>query len=228
MCGRFTITLEPADLQEELDLGEFPEDFIPRYNVAPTQPVATVRDPVRKNVEWMRWGLIPFWAKDPSIGVKMINARAETLEEKPSFREAFNSRRCLLLADGFYEWQKGTGKERSIPHYFHLAKSKPFFFAGLWDSWKDAQGNPLTSCTIITCPANDLVGSIHERMPVILDASTAWNWLKPDSRNDLKQMLHPYPTEQMTSYIVGTGVNSPAAESAALVHPVGELPNLFH
>ncbi len=220
MCGRFTITLEPADLQEELGLGDFPEDFIPRYNVAPTQPVPVVRDAIKKNVEWMRWGLVPFWAKDPAIGVKMINARSETIEEKPSFREAFNSRRCLLLADGFYEWQKGIGKERSIPHYFHLNKSKPFFLAGLWDSWKDTQGVPLLSCTIITCAANELVGKIHDRMPVILDASTAWNWLKPASRNDLRQMLNPYPANQMTGYVVGTGVNSTLAESRELVQPL--------
>jgi putative SOS response-associated peptidase YedK len=221
MCGRFTITLEPADLQEELGLGEFPEDFIPRYNVAPTQPVAIVRDPVRKTVEWMRWGLIPFWAKDPSIGVKMINARAETLDEKPSFRQAFSQRRCLLLADGFYEWQKGSGKEHSIPHFFHLAKSKPFFFAGLWDTWKDTGGTPLNSCTIITCAANELVGEIHERMPVILDTVSAWNWLKTASQKDLQQLLQPYPANQMTGYVVGTAVNSPAVESSGLVHPAG-------
>lgn len=219
MCGRFTITLDPADLQEELGLGEFPEDFIPRYNVAPTQPVAVTRDAVKGAVEWMRWGLIPFWAKDPSIGVKMINARSETLQEKPSFSKAFNSRRCLIIADGFYEWQKMSGKTPSIPHYFHLAKSKPFFFAGLWDTWKDGEGKPLNSCTIITCAANELVGTFHERMPVIFDASTAWNWLKPASQNDLQQMLQPYPANLMTAYVVGKSVNSPALDSLELIHP---------
>jgi putative SOS response-associated peptidase YedK len=221
MCGRFTITLEPADLQKDLGLGDFPEDFAPRYNVAPTQPVAVTRDGTSKLVEWMRWGLIPFWAKDPSIGVKMINARSETLQEKPSFREAFNKRRCLILADGFYEWQKGTGKERSIPHYFHLANHKPFFFAGLWDSWKDPNGNPLVSCTIITTNANELVGQFHERMPVIFDASTAWNWLVPGSAGEMQQMLKPYPSNQMASHIVGFEVNSPTLDSAALLKPIG-------
>lgn len=219
MCGRFTITLDPADLQEELGLEDFPADFIPRYNVAPTQPVAVARDATKPAVEWMRWGLIPFWAKDPSIGVKMINARAETLQEKPSFREAFNRRRCLILADGFYEWQKAGGKGPSIPYYFHLAKSKPFFFAGLWDTWKDGEGQPLNSCTIITCTANELVGTIHERMPVIFDVPKAWNWLKPASPIDLQQMLQPYPPNQMVGYIVSTRVNSAGVESPELVHP---------
>lgn len=131
MCGRFTITLEPADLQEELELGEFPADFIARYNVAPTQPVAVVRNTAGRNVEWMRWGLIPSWAKDPAIGRRMINARSETLMEKPSFHEALVKRRCLLISDGFYEWHKQSGKTPSIPYFFHLQTSKPFFFAGL-------------------------------------------------------------------------------------------------
>jgi putative SOS response-associated peptidase YedK len=219
MCGRFTITLDPADLQEELELGELPEDFVPRYNVAPTQPVAVSRDAVKHSVEWMRWGLIPFWAKDPSIGVKMINARSETLQDKPSFSKAFSNRRCLIVADGFYEWQKMGGKNPSIPHYFHLAKSKPFFFAGLWDTWKDDKGSPVNSCTIITCAANELVGAFHERMPVIFDASTAWDWLKPASPVDLQQMLQPYPATLMAAYVVGRGVNSPALDSAELVRP---------
>lgn len=220
MCGRFTITLEPADLQEELELGEFPADFVPRYNVAPTQPIAVTRDSTRHAVEWMHWGLIPLWAKDPAIGVRMINARSETLLEKPSFREAFSKRRCLIPADGFYEWKKQGGKAPSIPYYFHLAKSKPFFFAGLWDAWKEPSGSALNSCTIITCAANELIGQMHERMPVILDAGSAWNWLKPASCSDLQGLLHPYPSHQMQGYPVSTMVNSPGLDQADLVRPI--------
>ena len=219
MCGRFTITLDPEDLQEELGLGDFPEGFAARYNVAPTQPVAVTRDPTNRKVEWMRWGLIPFWAKDMSIGVRMINARSETLVEKPSFRDAFAKRRCLIIADGFYEWQKSGGKGPSIPHYYRMADGKPFFFAGLWDTWNDSEGKPLNTCTIITCNANELVGHIHERMPVIFNTVVAWDWLKPAGTSELQKMLLPYPTEQMSGTIVGTAVNSPALDSVDLVRP---------
>ena len=217
MCGRFTITVELAEFEEELGIGDFPADFTPRYNVAPTQPVAVVRDLLTRRVEWMRWGLIPSWAKDPAIGTHMINARAETLLEKPSFREAFLKRRCLLLADGFYEWQKFPAKQPSIPHYFSLNDHKPFAFAGLWESWKPAGAEAILSCTIITCAANALIGQIHERMPVILDASSAWRWLSPASSNELQQMLVPYPAESMNGYAVSALVNHPGIESPDLL-----------
>jgi len=217
MCGRFTITLDPGELQDELDLGDFPADFAARYNVAPTQPVAVTRDAAIRAVEWMRWGLIPFWAKDMTIGVRMINAKSETLVEKPSFRDAFAKRRCLIPADGFYEWQKSAAKGPSIPHYYRMADGKPFFFAGLWDTWKDSEGKPLNSCTIITCSANKLVGQIHERMPVIFNAASAWDWLKPAAIPDLQKMLLPYPAEKMNEYVVSTAVNSPALDGAELV-----------
>ena len=221
MCGRFTITLDPEDLQEELGLGDFPEEFAARYNVAPTQPVVVTRDPTNRYVEWMRWGLIPFWAKDMSIGVKMINARSETLVEKPSFRDAFAKRRCLIVADGFYEWQKTGGKGPSIPYYYRLANNKPFFFAGLWDTCNDSEGKPLNTCTIITCAANELISQIHERMPVIFSAATAWDWLKLTGTAELQKMLLPYPAEHMSGIIVSTAVNSPALDSAELVRPAG-------
>jgi putative SOS response-associated peptidase YedK len=221
MCGRFTITLEPNEFQEELELGDLPDDFVPRYNVAPTQPVAVSRDFTSHHVEWMRWGLVPFWAKDPSIGVRMINARSETLLEKPSFREAFMKRRCLILADGFYEWQKFTNKQPSIPHYFTLTNKKPFFFAGLWDQWTSSASEIWITCTIITGQANELVGPIHERMPVIFDSSTAWGWLDPSAQIALLQsMLRPYPAEQMTEYPVSSLVNQAAVESPQLIQKI--------
>jgi putative SOS response-associated peptidase YedK len=218
MCGRFTITLEPGEFEEELDLGDLPEDFVPRYNVAPTQPVAVSRDFNSHHVEWMRWGLVPFWAKDASIGVRMINARSETLLEKPSFRDAFMKRRCLILADGFYEWQKFSNKQPSIPHYFTLADKKPFFFAGLWDQWQSPEGEKLITCTIITGEANEVVRPIHGRMPVVFDASTAWSWIDPSAQTALLQnMLRPYPADKMNEYQVCTMVNQAAVESPQLI-----------
>jgi putative SOS response-associated peptidase YedK len=210
MCGRFTLILDPADLQDQLDLGNIPAEVFPRYNIAPTQPVAVVRDRDEKNIELFRWGLIPAWAKDVSIGNRMINARSETLSEKPSFRAAFARRRCLILADGFFEWQHSS-KTHSQPYYFQLEPHKAFAFAGLWESWQPAEGAPLLSCTIITCAANARVAPLHDRMPVILEGERMWDWLSPSALpNDLQSLLVPYPAENMTSYPVSPRVNSPA------------------
>lgn len=218
MCGRFTITLEPGEFQAELDLGDLPSDFVPRYNVAPTQNVAVSRDFSTHRVEWMRWGLVPSWAKDPSIGVRMINARAETLLEKPSFRQAVQRRRCLVLADGFYEWQKFPEKQPSIPHYFFLKEKKPFFFAGLWDQWLSPEGEKMTTCTIITGEPNDLVRPVHDRMPVIFDQKSAWAWMDPTAQSPaLQSMLKPFPANEMDSYPVSLLVNQAAVESPQLV-----------
>lgn len=217
MCGRFTLAPDLDDIQDELDLKIVPADFVPRYNVAPTQPVAVVRDPIQRTVEWMRWGLIPSWAKDPSIGAHMINARAETLMEKPSFRSALSSRRCLILADGFYEWQKQSGKVPSIPYYFSMQSHRPFFFAGLWDEWKSAEGKVVTSCTIITCAPNEIVKPVHERMPVLFSKETAMNWLKPATPTDLLALLRPFPAAEMKGYPVRSLVNSPFVDARELL-----------
>src|SRR5512146_1357088 len=151
MCGRYTITINPETVQQDLGVVAMPDDYTPRYNVAPTQPVAVVADAASRKAEWMRWGLIPSWAKDPEIGSRLINARSETLTEKPSFKNAFNKRRCLVLADGFYEWKKGAGPGgRSQPYYFRREDGKPFAFAGLWEFWRSPEGEEIRSCTIIT------------------------------------------------------------------------------
>jgi putative SOS response-associated peptidase YedK len=225
MCGRFTLILEPTELQQELQLGDLPADLPPRYNVAPTQPVAVVVDPATRNVDLYRWGLIPSWAKDPSIGSKLINARSETLLEKPSFKSAFARRRCLILADGFYEWYRPTTRGgKSQPFFFRLENGKPFAFAGLWDTWHSPEGDRVNSCTIITCQANSLVGQIHERMPAILDATTLGVWLDPTSRlPGLQGLLQPYPAEKMTSWPVSSRINSPAYDSADLIEPSGQM-----
>jgi putative SOS response-associated peptidase YedK len=219
MCGRYTITLEPADIEAEMGVAEFPADFEPRYNVAPTQPVLVVRDLASRKVEWMKWGLIPFWAKDPSIGARLINARSETLAEKPSFKQSFARRRCLILADGFFEWQKVSG-EASMPYYLRLKSAKPFAFAGLWDQWKSPENKEVLSCTIITCAPNELVAPIHDRMPVMLDRNKAWQWLQPAEVEELEKQLLPYPAEEMQAYRIGKSINNTRLDTPELLRPV--------
>jgi putative SOS response-associated peptidase YedK len=223
MCGRFTLKVDPGTLYEALELGEMPEKLEPRYNIAPSQPVAVITDPAARRVEWFRWGLIPSWAKEASIANKLINARAETVAEKPSFRSAFAQRRCLVLADGFFEWQKRSKAQGggSQPYYFRLASGDPFAFAGLWELWRDPEGEMVHSCTIVTCAANELVAPVHERMPVILNEEALWRWLEPDaSKEALHALLHPYPEAGMVTYPVSSLVNSPQHDSPECVEPL--------
>ncbi|HBA91999.1 MAG: hypothetical protein A2X24_09050 [Chloroflexi bacterium GWB2_54_36] len=222
MCGRYSLTLEPVELRQAFGLSEMPEELMPRYNIVPTQPVAVITDAAARTVEFMRWGLVPSWAKDISIGSKLINARAETVTEKPSFRSAFAHRRCLILADGFYEWQKTGTKSPSIPYYLHLTNGGPFAFAGLWEFWQSPEGDELKTCTIITTEANARVAPVHDRMPVILNPQTVWNWLRDGSNESLLKLLRPYPAEEMTAYRVSRMVNDPGKDVAALVKPQTE------
>lgn len=220
MCGRFTIMLEADDLREALDLGTIPEDWRPRFNLAPSQPAGVVVDPSTRNLGWMKWGLVPAWAKDPEIGNRLINARAETLAEKPSFRGAFAKRRCLIPADGFYEWLRPAGgKGRGLPQHIHLADRRPFFLAGLWERWQPKDGDPLLSFTIITTAANGLIAPIHDRMPVILTGERAWNWLRPKPVDELAGFLRPYAEDQMEIHPVSFAVNSPANDGPECVQP---------
>ena len=222
MCGRFTITLEMDIWQAAFDLQDIHVDWKSRYNVAPTQMIPVVKDADQRKVEWMRWGLIPYWAKDESIGNRLINARSETIKEKPSFRNAFQRRRCLILADGFFEWQHNANpKAPKVPYYFHLRNHKPFFFAGLWESWRPAKEmEEVHSCTIITTTPNELVGQMHNRMPVILDETTCWAWLQEQSTNSLLNLLKPYPAERMQAYPVSTAINNPANDQAQIIQPL--------
>ena len=221
MCGRYTITLKPAFFQQELALGKIPSEWKPRYNVAPTQNVPSVRNVETRDVEMLRWGLIPHWAKDTSIGYKLINARSETLREKPSFRDAFHKRRCLVLADGFYEWQKSSKDGRQkVPYRFTLKDEKPFAFAGLWELWRSGKDEEVVSCTIITCAANAVVSAIHNRMPVILDKDTCWRWLELQSMDALTGLLQPYPAEKMRAYPVSTRLNNPNEDDPQLIQPL--------
>lgn len=221
MCGRFTITLEPAFWQEEFELENVPGEWKPRYNVAPTQEVPVVASAQERQVQMMRWGLIPFWAKDKKIGYKLINARSETIEQKPSFKYAFSQRRCLIIADGFYEWQRPsrTGAPK-VPYYFKLKNEKPFTFAGIWERWKDGQENEVLSCSIITCAPNSLVEPIHNRMPVVLDSSQCWAWLAEGETAALKALLKPHPAHAMQAYAVGRWINNPKVDKAECTLPL--------
>lgn len=221
MCGRFTLTVDPGQLQDAFPWVEFPEDISQRFNIAPSQPVAVIANDGLNRVDFFNWGLIPFWAKDPKIGNRMINARAETIAEKPSFRGSFKYKRCLVLADGFYEWRKEPGSKTKTPMYLRLKDQKPFAFAGLWDNWHSKDGSEIRTCTIITTEPNMLVKDIHNRMPVILPQNVYQDWLQ-EGENDqtlLKSFLKPYPAEEMEAFAVSRHVNSPHNDSPECILP---------
>ncbi len=222
MCGRFTLTADPADLKEVFDWVTFPDQsFAPRYNIAPTQPIAVVTNSGDNKLDFFTWGLVPFWAKDPSIGSRMINARSETLAEKPSFKSAFKRRRCLILADGFYEWQNLPGEKSKVPMFIHMKDSKPFAFAGLWEDWHSPDGSQILSATIITTNPNELIAPIHNRMPAILPENAYREWLAPgegDPQN-LGLLLKPFDAQKMETYPVSRMVNSPQIDQPSLIIP---------
>ena len=222
MCGRFTITATPDQLQEAFPGVVVPAQMAPRYNVAPSQPIAVVPNDGRNAVDFFVWGLIPSWSKDPAIGNRMINARAETLAEKPSFRTAYKRRRCLILADGFYEWKQIPGKRGKAPHYITLKDRQPFAMAGLWEQWFSPDGSEIKSATIITTEPNELMAQLHNRMPVILQTVDYARWLDPGERTpaDLQNLLVPYPAGEMAHYPVSTMVNSPANDVPACIVPL--------
>ena len=213
MCGRFTLRSPANILVEQFRLATVPQ-LAPRFNIAPTQPVAVVRQPPggqQRQLSLLRWGLIPAWAADPSHGPQWINARAESVAEKPAFRSAFKRRRCLVPADGYYEWQKiGPRKQ---PHYIRLRDGRPFAFAGLWEAWRGREGQespPLETCAIITTQSNELTRPIHDRMPVILDCEDYELWLDPQIQDprQLQGFLRPYDSARMAADPVSTYVNS--------------------
>jgi putative SOS response-associated peptidase YedK len=216
MCGRYTLTIDIKTVAEQFGVPAT-LDTPPRYNIAPTQEVVSIMRNGSSHLTWLRWGLIPSWSKDESIGSRMINARAETLAEKPSFKGLLRSKRCLIVADGFYEWKQENGFK--TPMYITLKSGKPFAFAGLWDLWKSPDGEHVRSCTIITTQPNELVVPIHNRMPAILLPGTYEDWLDPDIRDEqlLSQWLAPYPAEEMTARPVSRLVNDPKRDSPELI-----------
>jgi putative SOS response-associated peptidase YedK len=221
MCGRFTLTVETADLQEAFTGFEFPPKIGPRYNIAPSQPVLVLPNDGKNKADFFVWGLIPSWTKDPTIGSRMINARAETLAEKPSFRGPYRYKRCLIPADGFYEWQQQPGARVKIPHYIRLKNQHPFAFAGLWDEWLGTDGSQIKSCAIITTAPNALIKNIHERMPVILRPEDYAKWIAPESRQptELQPLLNAYPAEEMEAYPVKTLVNQAKLDLPEMIQP---------
>lgn len=219
MCGRFVRKVLAPEIADEFDVDEVVDELPASYNIAPTHDVAVIVNDGTTRLVKMRWGLIPWWASDPSIGSKLINARAESLTTKSAFKDSFKSRRCIVVADGFFEWQK-QGKLKT-PLLIHLKSDKPFAFAGLFDVWKSPLGPPLTTCTIVTTGPNELVEPIHDRMPVILSKEAERFWLDR-SIEDTKRLLDfliPYPTGEMEAFEVSSQVNSVKNDSPDLIKP---------
>ena len=211
MCGRYTLKTAPEIVAEQFQL-EQPLAIQPRYNVAPSQLVACIRTnpaSIEREGVFLWWGLIPSWAKDPKIGMQLINARAETLAEKPSFRAAFRHRRCLVLADGFYEWRR-EGRTKQ-PYFFRFREGGPFAMCGLWERWEKSDGSPIESCAIVTTESNAVLEPIHNRMPVILNPKDYDLWLDPRRKDpaELSCLLQPYPPDEMVAVPVSLRVNNP-------------------
>ncbi len=222
MCGRYGLRDDRKATVRTLDAEWRGADTRPRYNIAPTQHAPVVIHEVeRRYLDMYRWGLVPFWAKDPSIGNRMINARSETVHEKPAFRDAFKRRRCLVPASGFYEWQKT--ERGKVPHWIHPAEGELLTFAGLWEEWRPKDAEPIRSYTILTTSANGFMQRLHDRMPVILSAPEREAWLDPDaSPSALRSLLRPGAEDLLEAHPVSTRVNSPANDDARLTEP--ELP----
>jgi len=220
MCGRFTLAVPAEQVAAQFQLPTAPE-LAPRYNIAPTQQIAVVRaGDAGRTLSMMRWGLVPSWAKELSIGARMINARAETAAEKPAFRSAMKQRRCLIPADGFYEWQAQPGGKQ--PFHIRMADGRPFAFAGLWEQWRTPEGQWLETCTILTTSANELMRQLHDRMPVIIPPEQYALWLDPalHDTEPLQELLTPYPAEEMTARPVSKAVNKVGNDDPSLLAPV--------
>jgi len=223
MCGRFAADIPAVLLKEIFSLQDLPQ-LEPRYNVTPSQLVPVVRNQGDHNrLDLLKWGLVPGWSKDPGIGSHMINARSETLFEKPAFRHALKYRRCIIPASGFYEWQV-RGEHRKQPWYIRMADDSPMFLAGLWESWKMPDSSELETFAVVTTTANDLVAPIHERMPVILQPDDFSLWLSHNMHDpDLLQPLYqPFPPEGMAACTVSDLVNNPRTDSPECIEPVQE------
>jgi putative SOS response-associated peptidase YedK len=226
MCGRYRLTAKERYIRDHFGLDEYPP-WVPRWNIAPTQPVPTIRQEhktPKRTFNLARWGLIPYWAKDPSIAFKTINAMSETAAEKPAFREAMRWRRCLIPADGFYEWQRVGPKEKQ-PYNFGMIDGSLFAFAGLWERWRDPSGQAVQTCTILTTRPNSLVAGVHNRMPVILGRDVYDLWLDPDMTNPARIMdlLAPFEARSMKRFPVSVRVNRPENDDPACVDEVPPL-----
>ncbi|MGK7376667.1 SOS response-associated peptidase [Planococcus sp. 1R117A] len=225
MCGRYSLYADYSVILERFDIDEVTfgeEEYSESYNIAPSQQVvAVVNDGTKNRLGFLKWGLVPPWAKDEKIGYKMINARAETAAEKPSFRNAFKKKRCLVVADSFYEWKRTD--DGKTPMRIKLKSDEPFAFAALWESWKSPEGKTVNTCSILTTKANELMGSIHDRMPVILSKEAEKVWLDPKVQDEevLGNLLKPFDSAQLEAYEVSDAVNSPKNNGPELIQKVG-------
>jgi putative SOS response-associated peptidase YedK len=227
MCGRYRLSRSQQLVEEYFDAVSEESEWSPRYNVAPTQPVPVIRQSLRqpiRELSLMRWGLIPSSAKDSSVGAPMINARSETVGTKPAFREAFKARRCLIPADGYYEWQ--TRGKLKQPYCFELDHGELFGFAGIWDRWKDSSGGTLETCAILTTTANPLTSAVHERMPVILERADYDLWLDPGRLEGgaVSDRLKPYDAGRMRCFPVGARINRVANDDEACSKEIEAVP----
>ncbi len=232
MCGRFTLHTKLQELADAFGFDAGDLDINSRYNIAPSQDILAVRfQESARRTALLRWGLIPSWSKDPRMGTKMINARSETVASKPAFRSAFRKRRCLVPADGYYEWKR-EGSVKS-PWYFRMRSRKPFAMAGLWEEWISPDQGTIASCCLLTCGPNELMLPVHDRMPVILDDESARTWLDPAADPEsVMKILEPFPAELMTGHAIGKIVNNPRHDSADCIeapapHENHNLPLIF-
>lgn len=231
MCGRFTLRTPAETMAALFDGLRFPK-LVPRYNICPTQSVVCVRQDEEGNNESveLRWGLVPFWAEDLKIGARMNNARSETAATKPSFRNAFKRRRCLIMADGFYEWRKEGSKKQ--PYYISRMDDQPFCMAGLWESWKDKSdeaAEAVETCAILTTGPNAIMEPIHDRMPVILGADRFDFWLDKDfsDREQLEKLMVPFEPDELQAFAVDSMVNRTANDSPQCIEPIDQQTTLF-
>ncbi len=217
MCGRFSIFTPAETLKVRFNV-LYAAELKPTYNAAPTQSLPVIINNEPMTIDLCRWGLIPSWAKEQKIGNKMINARAETLLKKPSFRDSFKRRRCLVLTDGFYEWEKTS--DQKIPYRISMRDHDPFAFAGIWDVWRTPEGKTLRSFSIITTDPNELMRPLHNRMPVILTKENERRWLQDIDTQEAQTMLEPYPFDDLEAYPISTLVNSPRNNSEDIINPL--------
>ncbi|MDZ7845140.1 MAG: SOS response-associated peptidase [Anaerolineales bacterium] len=222
MCGRFSLTVSPEKLQAAFPQFRIPRDLPPSYNIAPSQPIPVIPNEGKNTLDFYRWGLIPSWADEKFLKYNLINARGETAAEKPSFRSSFRHHRCLVPADGFYEWQKTGGNPDKTPYFIRMKDQRPFAFAGLWDLWHSPHGDPIRSAAILTTQPNSLIKPIHNRMPVILPPEAYQEWLSPQEpkAETLQDLIKPFPGEEMEAYPVSTYVNNPRNNSPQCIQPL--------
>ncbi|NPD46291.1 MULTISPECIES: SOS response-associated peptidase [unclassified Lentimicrobium] len=217
MCGRYSFAQLSSEVEKRFKIHVDGNTYVARYNNAPGQKLGVITNHSPKHLSLYHWGLLPSWAQDPRMAFKMINARGETIQEKPAFKEAFSSKRCLVPADGFYEWKK-HGKQ-NIPHYICLKSKEMFAFAGLWEEWKDAEGRIKNTFTIVTTASNEIMKPLHARMPVILPPHLEKEWVENQNTKDLQKMIQPFDSLKMEAFEVNTRINKVENEDSDLILP---------